>query len=195
MKLNFSRGFHASRRLFGRWTEAEDKIILDTYEELGPAWTVLAFKVNSRSPVECRRRWLTLTNALTDLSPEERRLVYEDGYEFHNGRLIKIPMENIVASPFAKMAAAVEPARFRGQRKREGWSLMERMALREGFETVGAQWNLIAEKIQFRTGVQCRNMMQRQFIGYNQHLLGDLLTLKGDDSKQEVVKETSINPE
>jgi hypothetical protein len=167
----FSRNFHASPMLSGRWTSSEDALILKEYAKLGPAWTALSFSVLGRSPIECRRRWLTLSGTLTTLSPQARQLVYTEGYEEHSGRLIKVPMERIVASPFAKLAAMVQPVRFRGERKRGGWSKEEIMAVQEGVLQYGPRWNFIAEKLQYRTGRQCRNMMQRRFIAWSKKLL------------------------
>jgi hypothetical protein len=84
----------------------------------------------------------------------------------HNGKLVKIPMENIVAGPFHKLAAAIPPVRFRSQRKRSGWGTLERLAVREGYEQYGPNWSLIARRLQYRTATQCRKMMMNQFIEY-----------------------------
>lgn len=158
------RYLHASALRLHRWTTAEDGLLRSKYTELGPAWTLLSLSLNSRSPVECRRRWLSLSGALEGLSPEARRLVYEEGYEFHQGRLIRIPMEQIVPGPFSKLAASIERVRFRSQRRLLGWGTMERLAVREGYEQYGPNWSFIARRLQFRTGRQCRNMMLRRHV-------------------------------
>lgn len=165
------RHFHTSGVSFGRWTLAEDTTLLKKYEELGPSWTVMALSLQSRSPTECRRRWLNLSGTLEGLPKDIRRLVYEEGYEMHSGRLIKIPVERIVSGPFKRLAAAVEPVRFRGERRRKGWSPTERMAVQEGFEQYGPRWDFIAKSLQFRTGRQCRNMMLRRYVNWSERLL------------------------
>lgn len=167
LSLPFGRGLHASPRLLGRWSETEDQLLLNKYAELGPAWTVLSLAIASRSPVECRRRWLMLSGSLEGLGPEARRLVYEEGYEWHQGRLIKIPMERVVAGPMAKLAAGIPPVRFRSQRRKGGWCQMERVAVQEGLEQYGPNWKLIAAKLQYRSPTQCRNMMLRRSILWN----------------------------
>lgn len=168
---SFCRSLHFSRlSLSSRWTAAEDALLLKRYEELGPAWTALSLGIQSRSPTECRRRWLLLSGTLEGLTALERTLVYNEGYEKHDGQLIKIPQERIVAGPFAKMAAAIEPVRFRTQRKRGGWTPQEVMAVREGYEQYGPRWDCIARKLQYRTGTQCRNMMRNRFIAWGHHL-------------------------
>lgn len=158
------RYLHSSALRLHRWTATEDEMLKRKYTELGPAWTLLSLSLNSRSPVECRRRWLSLSGALENLPSETRRLVYEEGYELHQGRLIKIPMEQIVPGPFAKLAASIERVRFRSQRRLLGWGTMERLAVREGYEQYGPNWSFIARRLQFRTGRQCRNMMLRRHI-------------------------------
>ncbi|PJF19097.1 hypothetical protein PSACC_01065 [Paramicrosporidium saccamoebae] len=191
MQLRLIRTFHASRLALSRWTGAEDATIMAKYEELGPAWTVLSLSVPSRSPIECRRRWLTLNGAMTNLPETDRRLVYNDGYELHNGRLIKIPMERISAGPFAKLVAMVKPVRFRRDRKRGGWSKEEIMAVQEGVEQYGPRWNFIAAKLQYRTGRQCRNMMQSRFISWGRHLVRSKLPLVEEGKGSELLEQTS----
>lgn len=158
------RSLHASAPRLHRWTAAEDELLASKHAELGPAWTLLSLSLNSRSPVECRRRWLHLSGALEGLSPPLRRLVYEEGYEVHQGRLIRIPMEQIVPGPFTRLAASVTRVQFRSQRRLAGWGTMERLAVREGYEQYGPNWSFIARRLQFRTGRQCRNMMLRRHI-------------------------------
>jgi hypothetical protein len=159
----------------------EDELLTNRYDELGPAWTVLSLGLQSRSPIECRRRWLIISGALEELSPENYKLIYEEGYERHNGRLIKVPKERIVAGPFARLAAAVEPVRFRSERRRGGWQQSEYMAVQEGLEQYGPRWDFIAKRMQYRTGRQCRNMMQRRYIGWNANLI--------EKSRDKLVKE------
>lgn len=166
------RQFHNSRvSLSSRWTAAEDTLLLKRYEEFGPAWTVLALGIRSRSPTECRRRWLTVTLTVKELDPEERRLVYEEGYEKHGDQLVKVPQERILPGPFAMLAATIKKVRFRSQRKLGGWTNEEIMTVQEGYEQNGPRWDLIAKRMQFRTGRQCRNMMQKRFIEWGQHLV------------------------
>ena len=164
--LYFGRSFRTSAALLGRWTTAEDQLLLQKYRKFGPAWTVLALEITSRSPIECRRRYLQISGALENLTPAQHQLIYTEGYELHpDGRtIIKVPMERIVAGPFAKLAAMVEPVRFRRERRKKGWSQLERIAVQEGVEQYGPNWRLIAEKLQFRTPMQCRNMMIRRAI-------------------------------
>lgn len=169
--FRLARAFHASCMLQHRWVASEDALLLEKYKELGPAWTLLSLSIRSRSPTECRRRYLTISGKLEGLSPAEHKLVYEDGYEMHNGLLIKIPQERIVSSPFARLAAAIPPVRFRSLRRRQGWTPMEIMAVQEGFEQYGPRWDVIARRLQYRTDRQCRNMMQRRFITWSNRLL------------------------
>lgn len=166
----FCRFFRSSSVLFGRWTAAEDQLLLQRYDELGPAWTLLALGIRSRSPIECRRRYLQVSGALEKLTPKQHDLIYNEGYELHpdGTTLVKVPMERIVAGPFAKLAAAVEPVRFRRERRKRGWSQMERLAVQEGVEQYGPNWSLIARKLQFRSATQCRNMMIRRVIKFDE---------------------------
>lgn len=180
MRTNILRYFHASLKRFGRWTAAEDELLLQKHKEFGPAWTALSLEVISRSPTECRRRWLTISGALENLSDTERKLIYEDGYEKYGNQLIKIPQERIVAGPFAKLAAAVEPVGFRSQRRQVGWGTMERLAVREGYEQYGPSWTFIARKLQYRTGRQCRNMMMRRYVECNEDKL-ETITLGSNE--------------
>lgn len=158
------RNFQTTRLLLNRWTGEEDALLLGRYEELGPAWTVISMGIRSRSPMECRRRWLILSGALEGLNAEEYRLVYVEGYERLNKRLVRVPMERIVASPFAKLASMIDQVRFRSQRKKGGWSQIERLAVWQGLDQYGPNWQLIADKMQYRTPQQCRNLMLRRFV-------------------------------
>lgn len=156
--------FHASRTLLSGWKPQEDAKLLKRYEKIGPSWTMLAMQMPSRSPEECRRRYLRLSGQLEGLPAETARLIYIDGYEMHNGELMMIPRETVVSNPFQKAARAVDPVRFRSQRKRQGWTPMERIAVREGFEQLGPSWDTIARSLQYRTGPQVRNFMLRQSV-------------------------------
>lgn len=180
------RTFHSSPILFSRWTAVEDTLLLKKYEELGPAWTVLSLCIKSRSPIECRRRWLMIGGSLEGLDEEEHKKVYEDGYDKVGNQFIQFPMEQIAPGPFAKMAAAVQPVGLRSQRKRGGWSLLEKLAVREGFEQYGPNWKLIASKLQYRTPIQCRNMMMKHYALYNTDLLRPLMKKHTEESSANV---------
>jgi len=159
------RSFHGSNILLrGPWTSREDAEVKKQYDRWGPAWTAIAIKIPSRSPVEVRRRYLRLSGTLASLSKAEEKLVNDEDWEPVNKRLMRIPMETIVRGPFARLAAAVPLVRFRSQRRGEGWTMLEQMALREGYEQYGPRWDHIARQMQYRSGRQCRNFMQRKYI-------------------------------
>ncbi len=162
-----ARAFHATAPLCHRWEAAEDANIRALYAKYGPAWTVVALRVPGRSPVECRRRHLVLEGALAGLPEGHKRLIYEENYEVRpDGSLIRVPMERIEASPFARVASSIAPVRFRRDRTRAPWSAHEMMAIREGFEQYGPRWDLIAKPLQYRTERQVRNVIVRRYIDW-----------------------------
>lgn len=186
--ISYSRSFHNSALRFGRWTAAEDTLLQEKYQELGPAWTILSLFIKSRSPIECRRRWLMLSGSLTGLNEAERKLVYEDGYDKVGDQMVLFPMEQVTPGPFAKMVASVKPVGFRSQRKAGGWGTFEKLAVREGFEQYGPNWKFIASKLQYRTPRQCRNMILKRYAMHNLNLLQKQLQKAID-----ITEEDSIN--
>lgn len=139
VKFNqITRHFHPSPQSLSRWTNLEDQKLLQRYEKIGQAWTVLSLGLNSRSPVECRRRILKLTGQLKGIESNKELMdaVYVKDYEIHNGRLLKIPSEKIVSTPFQRLSVAAPYQRYRSQRKKLGWAPVELLALRQAYEQV-----------------------------------------------------------
>ena len=130
--------FHSSAQSLSRWTSIEDQKLLKRYDTIGQAWTLLSLGMNSRSPIECRRRILKLTGQLKgiDSNKELMDALYVKDYEMHNGRLLKIPTERILSTPFQRLSAAAPYQRYRSQRKKSGWASVELLALRQAYEQV-----------------------------------------------------------
>ncbi|KAH6689790.1 Homeodomain-like protein, partial [Plectosphaerella plurivora] len=52
----------------GRWTEQEDRVLLDAYAELGPAWHDIALMIPGRKDDQCSKRY----NEILDPSAKTR---------------------------------------------------------------------------------------------------------------------------
>ncbi|PKS06223.1 hypothetical protein jhhlp_006969 [Lomentospora prolificans] len=64
----------------GRWTEEEDRILLDAYARLGPAWNEIANLIPGRKDDQCSKRYRDIlgplaSNRLSDWTPEEDQIL------------------------------------------------------------------------------------------------------------------------
>jgi Myb-like DNA-binding domain len=161
------RTFHCTHIMKRAWNVADDEKLLKTHTDYGPVWGVVSRSFPSRSPRECRKRWLLLTMAISTADPalqsrEERLLI--EGYERHGNRWIRFPVEDPGPSPFRRIAAAIPWFKFARDKRKAGWPLVERMALREGFEQHGRNWSFIANQMSKRSATECQKRLVEEFI-------------------------------
>lgn len=148
------------RRGYAAWKPHEDHKLQAAYDKHGPAWTVVSFAVNSRTPVDCRKRYLKLSGVLEGVDARVREDVFQGGYEFgRDGHLIRVPMEQIEKSPMTMLADKL-PRRTR--RSGPEWSDPEILLVREAFETYGPNWEVIAKLLSKRTPEEVQKLMERQ---------------------------------
>lgn len=176
--------FRSSLRLFRRWTEDCDTKLMAAYDTYGPAWSILASQLQGRSGQECRRRWLSLSGTLDAERYETDKQLWIDGYEritLEDGKKgwIKVPdIEKLPENPFERIAKHLPKFKASWMKKKAGWSEIELMALREGYEQFilpeeanpqnhDAIWNQMANRFSRRTGTQCRNYFYKQHIFWN----------------------------
>lgn len=179
--------FRPSTRLFRRWTEDCDSKLLEIYEKYGPTWSLLASHFKGRSGQECRKRWLTLSGTLEAERYETDKQLWLDGYEritLPNDQKgwIKVPeIEKLPENPFERIAKHLPTFKTSWLKKNAGWSQIELMALREGYEQfiqslqksgadeteIDAVWAQMAKRFSRRTGPQCKNYFEKQHIFWN----------------------------
>lgn len=156
-----ARPLTTSARLYGAWQAAEDQLLQASFEAHGPAWTVVSFNVPSRSPTDCRKRHLQLSATLKAerlKDPRAFHAVFQDGFELATeGRFVKFPVETVEATPLAKLCERLPE---RTNRQAATWSEQERLVVREAYETLGANWKLIARRLSKRTPEETRLMME-----------------------------------
>lgn len=178
--------FRPSTRLLRRWTEECDSKLLQVYEKYGPAWGLIASHLSDhRTGSECRKRWLNLSGTLAAERFEADRQLWIDGYEritlstTGQSGWIKVPdVEKLPETPFERICKHLPKFRSSWLKKKAGWSEIEMMALREGYEQlivpfqnenrieseIDETWEAIAKKFSRRTGAQCRNFFSKQHI-------------------------------
>ncbi|KAH7310697.1 Homeodomain-like protein, partial [Stachybotrys elegans] len=66
----------------GRWTEDEDRILLEAYSRLGPAWKQIADLIPGRKDDQCSKRYVDILgplakNRLSGWTPEEDQILRE----------------------------------------------------------------------------------------------------------------------
>lgn len=163
--------FHSTPILCRRWQAAEDEQLTKRYEKYGPSWTLISFRLNRRTPEDCRKRHLVLSGRLESIKRSaDRQQLYQNGIESVDlERAIQIPNERIEPSPFAILAAKLPKRRLR-QVKRENprnldsWSELEQLVVREGYEQYGPDWKRIAQRLSRRTPAQVKRMMEDRFL-------------------------------
>ena len=176
--------FRSSFRLLRRWTEECDTKLMEAYDKYGPAWSLLASQCQGgRNGRECRKRWLSLSGTLDAEHYETDKQLWIDGYEritLEDGKKgwIMIPdIEKIPENPFERIAKYLPKFKASWLKKKAGWSEIELMALREGYEQFIVPeenhqnhndiWNQMAKKFSRRTGIQCKNYFYKQHIFWN----------------------------
>ena len=185
--------FRQSARLLRRWTEDCDTRLLQYYDKYGPVWNLLASNFQGRNGQECRKRWLTLSGTLEAERYDSDKKLWLDGYERitleaeENGKegrkgWIKVPdIQKLPENPFEMIAKRLPKFKSSWLKKQSGWSEIELMALREGYEQyiqplhesnaeeseINAAWDRIAKRFSRRTGTQCRNYFMKQHIFWN----------------------------
>jgi hypothetical protein len=145
------------------WKQEEDQSLVDAFKKHGPAWTVVSFAVRSRSPVECRKRHLSLSGTvskLKEMHPRDRDLIFQEGYEMgKDGYLIKFPEPVIEVSPYKKLAEQLpQKIKKKGANGRP-WTELERMVVREAYEALGPNWLVISKVLVKRTPKEIHSMM------------------------------------
>jgi hypothetical protein len=162
-----------SIRFYGAWKPFEDTSLLKAHEKHGPAWTIVSFGLYGRTPEECRKRHLRLSNALeTVKDPRAFHSIFHEGFEpAKDGTFIRFPVEEVDESPIAKLAAGLARPPRRTKRQLNGeeepWSRLEMLVVREGYEAMGPNWTWIAEKLHRRTPEQVKALMERMSAEFN----------------------------
>lgn len=157
--------FKRIQLLYHRWTEVNDKQLLEMFEEYGPSWTLISFKLPNRTPVEVRRRFLKLTNAFEPKNPLFEKPSKEDaemlraGWDKTSlGDWIRIPLDTIGPSPFAFLTQAVPRYKNNKSKKSRNWKdIEEKMAVWFGAIQFQGDFEKVASKLKRRTAVQCEN--------------------------------------
>ena len=202
--------FRPSARLFRRWTEDCDSKLLQIYDKYGPAWSLLASNFQGRTGQECRKRWLTLSGTLDAERYETDKQLLIEGYErinLSNGQKgwIKVPdIEKLPENPFERIAKHLPSFKTSWLKKKAGWSQIELMALREGYEQfilplqksgadeteIDAIWAQMAKRFSRRTGPQCRNYFEKQHIFWNvEHKLNEVTKVVEQSAEQAICTE------
>ena len=179
--------FRPSSKLFRRWTEDCDTKLLQVYNKYGPAWSLLASHFQGRTSQECRKRWLSLSGTLEAERYESDKQLWLDGYEritLENGQKgwIKVfEVDKLPENPFERIVKHLPNFKTSWLKKVTGWTPIELMALREGYEQfilplqksgadeteIDAVWDRMAKRFSRRTGPQCKNYFEKQHIFWN----------------------------
>ena len=173
------------RRTISRWLAEEDSNLLQLHEQFGPSWSVISKQCPGRNAIECRRRYLKLTNVIVDdampvsssvsetakaaarLRRQENDKIRAGWERTEGGDWIMVPVDEVGVSPFHQLSGLVP--RFKHRWDRKGWLPEEKRVILEGaFEFAATndkqQWSRIAKGLQRRTGDQCRKLYEREFI-------------------------------
>lgn len=199
--------FRSSLRLFRRWTEDCDTKLMEAYDKYGPAWSLLASSQfqGGRNGKECRKRWLNLSGTLEAERYETDKQLWLDGYEritMEDGKdgWIKVPdIEKVPENPFERISKLLPKFKASWLKKKAGWSEIELMALREGYEQFilpsenpqehESIWNRMAKRFSRRTGTQCRKYFYKQHIFWNsEHKLKQVFQeIEGVGDKRQIL--------
>ena len=133
-----------------------------------------------------------------------------EGYErinLSNGQKgwIKVPdIEKLPENPFERIAKHLPSFKTSWLKKKAGWSQIELMALREGYEQfilplqksgadeteIDAIWAQMAKRFSRRTGPQCRNYFEKQHIFWNvEHKLNEVTKVVEQSAEQAICTE------
>lgn len=134
------------------------------YSEIGPAWDSIAQALPGRGSEECRKRFHRENLPASIKSELEHRLLL-DGYEYHQGRFIKIPVESAGSRThlYLSYIPLIPYARSRSARRKAGWHSTEDMAIQEAHDLFGPNWEAIAKNLKHRTPTQCKNRLLRLY--------------------------------
>lgn len=163
-----TRGLHASVPLCRSWRPSEDTRLLARFQRYGPVWDLIQLGFIGRRPQECRRRWLHVSGLLAKYSSDRRaQELLLGGYEPHHGSdntelWLRFPIENAGPSPFARFCAQLPEYRRRRLKRKAGWPEIEKMALQQGFDELGPNWEAIAKEMHRRTLGQCRRFLEHR---------------------------------
>ena len=97
----------------------------------------------------------------TLLDPRTPNLLY-DGYEPHGKKWLKFPIEDPSHSPFATLCSKLPTFARTRYKRRAGWPEIEQMALQQGVEELGENWEAIAKEMHRRTEGQCRRFLEHR---------------------------------
>lgn len=157
--------------MYGSWKPAEDDLLRMAYDKHGPAWTVVSFSLPKRTPSDCRKRHLKITDVLKDerlKDPRAFHLVVHDGYDLaKDDHFIRSPIEKVEENPITKLAGLVPQRPRHGPLKSE-WSEAERMLVMEGYTMWGPNWRFIAQKLVRRSPEEVQSMWERWALELNQ---------------------------
>jgi hypothetical protein len=159
--------FKRLQLFYHKWTEANDKQLLEMFEEYGPSWTLISFKFPNRTPVEVRRRFLKLTDAFEPKNPLFEKPSNEDAEMLRSGwdktcagDWIKIPLDTIGPSPYSHLTQAVPKYKNNKSQKFRNWQdIEEKMAVWFGAIQFQGDFEKVASKLKRRTAVQCQNFV------------------------------------
>jgi len=154
---------------------------MEAHDKYGPAWSLLASQLQGRNGKECRKRWLSLSGTHEAERYETDKQLWIDGYEritMEDGRngWIKVhDIEKVPENPFERISKYLPSFKASWLKKKSGWSEIELMALREGYEQFILPapedheniWNWMAKRFSRRTGTQCKNYFYKQHIFWN----------------------------
>lgn len=149
------------RRLYSRWTQAEDSTLLSQFEKYGPAYSVIRKSMPGRSVNECQRRISRLT------LPTEIHKLHQSLYLAGNERIgeewYTFPIDQVGSKP-CQILSRMIPERPKGRVKvSKNWKVEEDLTLKEAYEEFGAEWDSIQRFLPFRTAVQCQRRMEEMY--------------------------------
>lgn len=161
--------FHTTSVLRKAWSLGEDTRLRQRYDRLGPAWHLIQLAFKGRRPQECRRRWLTLSGIIDHYTRLDARTptLLHDGYEPHGKKWLKFPIEDPSNSPFATFCSKLPTFSRTRYKRRSGWPEIEQMALQQGVEEFGENWETIAKEMHRRTEGQCRRFLEHRNASSN----------------------------
>ena len=158
------------RSFYHKWTEASDKQLMEMFEEFGPSWTLISFKFPNRTPMEVRRRFLKLTNAFEPRNPLFEKVSKGDetmlraGWDKTSaGDWIRIPMDNIIQSPYALLTQSVPRYKNSKAKRSRNWEdIEEKMAVWFGAIQFQGDFEKVSSKLKRRSAVQCQNYISER---------------------------------
>ncbi|OPB44764.1 hypothetical protein A0O28_0089020 [Trichoderma guizhouense] len=136
-----------SRRQSGRWTNAEDEILIRkvrAQEVLGQPrdWSSIAAIITGRSNKDCRKRWVRLNGCIKkgEWSPSEDTQL-RDAFEQFGARWVQV--SRYIKTRSADQCAARWQNYLDPNIKRQKWSHDEDLRLLQAHSAHGSNWKMI----------------------------------------------------